>query len=300
MGDFDDPLLEDFCNEGRIVETDHGSFILINVYAPNAGENEQGRPRLSFKLSFLKALKQKLDELVQIGRNIVVVGDLNVAHKDKDVYRKWNIRDIYTAEEINFMDALLTEYVDLFRYFHPNEEDAFSVWDQKKEARIHNEGLRIDYALCDQGFLSQVASTDIIKMVPKVWSDHAAVVTTLIEQPVLPPHPKPAISSSNMRKFIEETKQKRLTSLFSQSPLKSAKHRETMNEKDGQEPSDTATKESEGEFMTSKKRQQVDESENPFQAPVSKAKKHTSSSTIAGPALVKDRQRSLLSYLQKG
>lgn len=61
LGDFDDPLLEDFCNEGRLVETDHGSFILINVYAPNAGELEQGRPRLGFKLSFLNALKRKCE-----------------------------------------------------------------------------------------------------------------------------------------------------------------------------------------------------------------------------------------------
>ena len=36
------------------------------------------------------------DELVCSGRHVVVVGDFNVPHKDKDVYRNWNIRDLYS------------------------------------------------------------------------------------------------------------------------------------------------------------------------------------------------------------
>ena len=59
LGDSDDPLLDELSNEGRMVETDHGSFVLINVYLPNAGDKEQGRPRLHFKLAFLEALKNK-------------------------------------------------------------------------------------------------------------------------------------------------------------------------------------------------------------------------------------------------
>ena len=49
---------------------------------------------------------------------------------------------VCSAEETGFMDKLFNEYVDLFRHFHPNDEDVFSVWNQKTEARIHNEGLR--------------------------------------------------------------------------------------------------------------------------------------------------------------
>lgn len=40
------------------------------------------------------------------------------------------------------MDSFLTEYVDLFRHFHPEAKDVYSVWDQKTDARIHNEGVR--------------------------------------------------------------------------------------------------------------------------------------------------------------
>ncbi|MCO5593298.1 hypothetical protein L7F22_047306 [Adiantum nelumboides] len=296
LGDFDDPLLEELCNEGRVVETDHGSFILINVYSPNAGEREQGRPRLGFKLSFLKALKRKCDGLVHSGRHIILVGDLNVPHKDKDVHRRWNIREIYSAEEIGFMDILFDKYVDLFRNFHPNDEDVFSVWDQKTEARIHNEGLRIDYAFCDQEFLPQVSSADIIKMYPKHWSDHAAVVTTLAEQPVLPPHPKPAISASNMQKFMTDTRQRRLTSLFPPSLSREARQEKPMIA--DEEHTRVVNEESVKLDILCKKRDGIP---SLAKSPATKTQKLdvNSATSRTSPKLKKD-QRSLMSYLQKG
>jgi len=39
----------------RVVETDHGAFVLINTYVPNAGGARAGRPRADFKLRFLQA-----------------------------------------------------------------------------------------------------------------------------------------------------------------------------------------------------------------------------------------------------
>ena len=39
---------------GRTVETDHGAFVLLNCYVPNAGGAREGRPRAHFKLRFLQ------------------------------------------------------------------------------------------------------------------------------------------------------------------------------------------------------------------------------------------------------
>jgi hypothetical protein len=68
------------------------------------------------------------------------------------------------AEEREWIDGFLNKYVDLYRHFHPNETDVFSVWNQKTEARIHNEGLRLVFfsflnskhfaSLCIQSFFS--------------------------------------------------------------------------------------------------------------------------------------------------
>ena len=47
-------------------------------------------------------------------------------------------------------------------HFHPDVRDVFPNWDAKREERIHNEGVRIDYAACSKGFLSQVIATEIV------------------------------------------------------------------------------------------------------------------------------------------
>lgn len=88
----------------------------------------------------------------------------------------------------------------------------FSV-DSEPAILVH----RIDYAICNEGFLTEVLETDIVKM-QKQWSDHAAVVVTLKEQPNLPPHPAPALSSCNMKRFIADPRQKKLTALFNKCP----------------------------------------------------------------------------------
>ena len=47
--------------------TDHGAFVVINVYCPNAGPAPE-RPRLAIKMRFLEALKRKADALASAGR----------------------------------------------------------------------------------------------------------------------------------------------------------------------------------------------------------------------------------------
>ncbi|KAG0629984.1 hypothetical protein M758_1G144800 [Ceratodon purpureus] len=213
LGESTSSSTEDLCKEGRLICTDHGSFVLLNVYVPNAGDHDEGRPRLDFKLRYLKALEQTCDELVRSGKHVMIVGDFNIAHKDIDVHARWKVEEIYSLEEREWLDGFLSKYVDLYRHFHPDEKDVYSVWNQKTEARIHNEGLRIDYSICDKGFLTEVLEADIVKM-QKQWSDHAALVVVLKEQAILPPHPAPALSSRNMKRFNEDPRQKKLTALF--------------------------------------------------------------------------------------
>ena len=54
----------------RVVCTDHGHFVLLNVYVPNAG-GRPDRPRLAAKLAFLQALTAKADALVAEGREVM-------------------------------------------------------------------------------------------------------------------------------------------------------------------------------------------------------------------------------------
>lgn len=49
--------------------TDHGAFVLINVYVPNAGPSP-ARPRAAFKYRFLEALKAKVLKVRDGGREV--------------------------------------------------------------------------------------------------------------------------------------------------------------------------------------------------------------------------------------
>jgi exonuclease III len=53
----------------RALITDHGAFVLFNVYVPNAGDRPE-RARLPAKLAFLQALQERVDALLGSGRQV--------------------------------------------------------------------------------------------------------------------------------------------------------------------------------------------------------------------------------------
>lgn len=54
----------------RSIWTDHGNFVLFNVYVPNAGDRPE-RARLQAKVAFLQSLKERVDVLVGSGRQVL-------------------------------------------------------------------------------------------------------------------------------------------------------------------------------------------------------------------------------------
>lgn len=67
-------------DEGRCLLTDHGSFVVFNVYVPNS----QGGPRLPFKLRWLRALRQAMQRERRKGKAVLLAGDLNLKHRRWD------------------------------------------------------------------------------------------------------------------------------------------------------------------------------------------------------------------------
>lgn len=70
--------------EGRCLLTDHGSFVVINVYVPNSGQNHK---RFPFKMKFLSALQSLVHAQKESGKQVILVGDFNVAPAAVDVCR---------------------------------------------------------------------------------------------------------------------------------------------------------------------------------------------------------------------
>ncbi|KAI4835715.1 endonuclease/exonuclease/phosphatase family protein [Plasmodium brasilianum] len=81
--------VQDFFNEGRILVTMHKHFIIVNIYAPYSGCNYD---RLSYKMMFMHAVRAKIIQLrITTGLPIILLGDLNISYRNRDVYYLNNI-----------------------------------------------------------------------------------------------------------------------------------------------------------------------------------------------------------------
>jgi len=158
--------------EGRVLAADYGHFVLFNVYFPNGKSSAE---RLQYKLDFYDAFLDFVEEYKQQGKNIVICGDVNTAHKEIDLARPKANENIsgFLAEERAWIDKLLSHgYVDTFRMFN-QEPEHYTYWDQMTRARDRNVGWRIDYFFVNEGFANQLAHAFILPDV--MGSDHCPV-----------------------------------------------------------------------------------------------------------------------------
>lgn len=76
---FSEEELQELDSEGRVVITDHGCFVLFNIYAPAITNPETAEQRQNFKRRFFSALQLRWEALLQQGRAVMAVGDFNIA-----------------------------------------------------------------------------------------------------------------------------------------------------------------------------------------------------------------------------
>jgi len=164
--------IEKFDKEGRVLITEYPSFFLFNIYFPNGKKNDE---RLEYKLNFYDTFLGYADNLKAKGKNIVVCGDFNTAHKEIDLtHPKANEnRSGFLPIERSWMDTLVDHgYIDTFRYFN-KEPDQYSWWDLKTRSRERNVGWRIDYFFVNKEFLPHLKKAFIMQDV--MGSDHCPV-----------------------------------------------------------------------------------------------------------------------------
>ena len=164
--------IEKFDREGRILIAEYPEFMLFNIYFPNGKKNQE---RLDYKLDFYDTFLAYADNQKAEGKNIVVCGDFNTAHKEIDLARpKENEKTSgFLPVERAWIDTFIDHgYVDTFRYFN-KEPSQYTWWDMKTRARERNVGWRIDYFFVNKEFMKHVKKAFIM---PKVTgSDHCPI-----------------------------------------------------------------------------------------------------------------------------
>lgn len=158
--------------EGRVITAEFDDFILVNVYVPNSGS---GLKRLEYRSTWDKAFKSYLKNQ-QEKKPIVVTGDFNVAHQAIDLKNdksNYNKTSGYTQVEIDgFSSMLKLGLKDTFRALYP-EEEKYTFWSMRFNARKNNAGWRIDYFLVSEALMPKVKEAIIDNDV--FGSDHCPV-----------------------------------------------------------------------------------------------------------------------------
>lgn len=170
--------IESFDSEGRVIQTEYDQFVLFNVYFPNGQMSEA---RLQYKLDFYRVFFDYCDVLRQSGKNIIIAGDYNTAHKEIDLANPKANQDYsgFLPIERAWMDRIIDRgYVDVFRAFHP-EPEHYTWWTYRFGARQRNIGWRIDYFFVNEEFLPQIESADILSEI--MGSDHCPIRLVLKE-----------------------------------------------------------------------------------------------------------------------
>jgi len=158
--------------EGRVLITEFPSFMLFNIYFPNGKKNQE---RLEYKLDFYDTFLAYADNKKAKGKNIVVCGDFNTAHKEIDLARPKENEKVsgFLPIERAWIDTFIDHgYIDTFRSFN-NEPNQYSWWDMKTRARDRNVGWRIDYFFVNKEFIAHVKKAFINQDI--MGSDHCPV-----------------------------------------------------------------------------------------------------------------------------
>lgn len=165
--------IKEFDDEGRVLQVFYEDFVLISAYFPNSRD---WGTRLSYKLDFCAAILERCKAIVSEGRNFILCGDYNIAHKAIDLaHPKENEGNAgYLPEERAWMDVFTSSsFIDTFRHFHPNEPDNYTWWSYRSRARERNVGWRLDYFCVNHQFMAKVKSAAIMSEVR--GSDHCPV-----------------------------------------------------------------------------------------------------------------------------
>ena len=161
-------------SEGRWLQVDFANLSVVSLYMPSGSSKEE---RQQIKFEVMDHLKPRLQELTNAGREFVICGDWNIAHRKIDI-KNWrgNLKNSgFLPEERDWMTQLFEEWgwVDGFRVAEPGEHQ-YTWWSNRGKAWENNTGWRIDYQVITRGLEDKVTDVSIYK--DERFSDHAPLI----------------------------------------------------------------------------------------------------------------------------
>jgi exodeoxyribonuclease III len=160
--------------EGRYLRTDFGPLSVISIYFPSGSSGEH---RQAAKFFFLDRFFPMLRELANCGREIILCGDWNIAHKEIDLknWRSNQKNSGFLPEERAWLSEVFQDlgFVDIFRRINEQPEQ-YTWWSNRGQAWAKNVGWRIDYQIATPGIAARATAVSIYKT--ERFSDHSPLI----------------------------------------------------------------------------------------------------------------------------
>lgn len=164
----------EFDTEGRYLQADFRDLTVISLYLPSGSS---GPHRQASKFRFLGEFLPHLTKLRESGRELILCGDWNIAHRNIDLtnWRSNQKNSGFLPEERAWLSRIFDElgFVDVFRQVDPRPEQ-YTWWSNRGQAWAKNVGWRLDYQIATPGIAARAHAVSIYKN--RRFSDHAPLV----------------------------------------------------------------------------------------------------------------------------
>lgn len=171
-----------------IQDTNFSPIELHNFYIPAGGDipNPIENEKFAHKLAFLKEVTEWQKSRTKKTKNMVLVGDLNIAPLPSDVWSHKQLLKVvsHTPIETEALNQLQISgpWIDAVRKIIPPQKDLFTWWSYRsKDWTKNNRGRRLDHIWVSESLKHNVSDANVYQDT-RSWerpSDHVPVTITL-------------------------------------------------------------------------------------------------------------------------
>jgi exodeoxyribonuclease-3 len=184
--------VEDFCREGHCRHMSavfENGLELHNFYVPAGADipDPEVNPKFAHKLDFLGRMVRFFEKRSDGATTpVVLVGDLNVAPLENDVWSHKQLLDVvsHTPVETNLLNQARAafDWCDVTRKFVPESEKIYSWWSYRAaDWEASDRGRRLDHIWVSPALRGSVSTQAIVRKM-RGWtkaSDHVPVVADI-------------------------------------------------------------------------------------------------------------------------
>ncbi|MGC9953845.1 MAG: exodeoxyribonuclease III [Rhizomicrobium sp.] len=187
---FKKTAVEDFCREGHarhISVSFENGVELHDFYVPAGADipDPKINPKFAHKLDFLRGMARFFEKRRRTAP-VILVGDLNVAPLENDVWNHKQLLDVVSHTPIEtelLSDAKAAfDWIDVTREFIPHTDKIYSWWSYRAaDWEASDRGRRLDHIWVSPGLKGALVSQTIVRKM-RGWakaSDHVPVIAEL-------------------------------------------------------------------------------------------------------------------------